>query len=142
MVVVTVCASSAALQFQADLNENQKYRIAMPFSIRPHKEFLVRPSLPESLSRLAELANNLLWVWDYTVRGIFRRLDPAEWHNSHHNPVLMLGRLSQLTLEKASKDARFLAMYRKACERFGAYSARTQTKIKSSGGVRACPTRC
>ena len=93
----------------------------MSFSIRPHKEFLVRPSLPDSLSRLAELANNLLWVWDYTVRGIFRRLDPSEWHNSHHNPVLMLGRLSQATLEKASKDARFLSLYRKACERLDHY---------------------
>ena len=93
----------------------------MPFSIRPHKEFLVRPSLPPELSRLAEMAHNLLWVWDYNVRGIFRRLDPVGWRQAHHNPVLMLGRLPQATLEKASKDPRFLALYRRACEKLDHY---------------------
>ena len=93
----------------------------MPFQIRPHKEFLVRPSLPPALSRLAELSSNLLWVWDYSVRGIFRRLDPIEWRQAHHNPVLMLGRLPQATLEKAARDPRFLALYRKACDKLDHY---------------------
>ena len=93
----------------------------MPFSIRPNKEFLVRPSLPPELSRLSELAYNLLWVWDFRVRRMFRRLDPQQWRDCHHNPVLMLGRLSQATLEKAAKDARYLQMYRKACDGLDRY---------------------
>ena len=97
----------------------------MPFSIRPHKEFLVRPSLPPELSRLSELAYNLFWVWDFRVRRMFRRLDTQQWHESHHNPVLMLGRLSQETLEKAAKDVRYLQMYRKACDGVDRYMQST-----------------
>src|SRR3977135_1555056 len=93
----------------------------MPFQIRPIREFLVRPALPPQLSRMSELAYNVLWSWDHTIRGLFRRLDPALWKSSGNNPVLMLGRLPQATLERAAGDPRFLAGYRRACERYDAY---------------------
>ncbi len=57
------------------------------------------------------------------VRALFRRLDPAIWRESGYNPVLMLGRVSQATLQKAGSDARYLALYRLACE---TYDARTR----------------
>ncbi len=76
----------------------------MAFQIQPLKEFLVRPALPPSLSRMSELAYNLLWTWDHTIRSLFRRLDTALWKASGHNPVLMLGRLPQATLERAGAD--------------------------------------
>lgn len=93
----------------------------MAFQIRPVKEFLVSPALPPALSRLSELANNLLWSWDYTIRTLFRRLEPSLWRSSHHNPVLMLARIPQQTLESAAADPRFLAAYRRACESFDNY---------------------
>src|SRR5438270_13151663 len=93
----------------------------MAFHIRPLKEFLVRPALPEALSRMSELAYNLLWSWDHNLRSLFRRLDPAMWKACNRNPVLLLGRLPQATLEKAAHDPRYLALYRRACERYDAY---------------------
>ena len=51
----------------------------MPFHIQPLREFLVRPALPPSLSRMTELAYNILWSWEPMVRSLFRRLDPAIW---------------------------------------------------------------
>lgn len=93
----------------------------MSFQIRPHKEFLVQPALPPALSRLAELAYNLLWVWEPNLRGMFRRLDPIAWRHSGHNPILMLGQVPQASLVKAASDPRFLSLYKKACERFDAY---------------------
>lgn len=93
----------------------------MSFQLRPQKEFLVQPALPEELSRLAELAQNLFWVWDHNLRGMFRRLDPVQWRASGHNPVLMLGQIPQTTLQKAAGDARFLSLYRQACQRLDAY---------------------
>jgi starch phosphorylase len=66
--------------------------LGMPFYIEPLREFLVRPALPEPLSRLTELAYNLLWSWEPIVRAAFRRLDPALWRECGYNPVLMLGR--------------------------------------------------
>jgi starch phosphorylase len=87
----------------------------MPFHIQPLREFLVRPSLPDSLSRLTELAYNIVWSWEPIIRSLFRRLDPVIWRESGYNPVLMLGRVSQSTLQKASADPRYLALYRSAC---------------------------
>ncbi len=92
----------------------------MPFHIQPTREFLVRPALPPSLSRMTELAYNILWSWEPLQRAIFRRLDPALWRECGYNPVLMLGRVSQTTLDKAAADARFLALYKLACETFDA----------------------
>jgi starch phosphorylase len=90
----------------------------MPFSIQPLREFLVRPALPAQLSRLTELAYNLLWSWEPVIRAVFRRLDPALWQECGYNPVLMLGHVPQATLEKAAADARYLALYQTACQTY------------------------
>src|SRR5215831_18493863 len=88
----------------------------MPFHIQPIREFLVRPALPPSLNRMTELAYNILWSWEPLVRALFRRLDPALWRECGYNPVLMLGRVSQATLQKVANDPRYLSHYRAACE--------------------------
>lgn len=93
----------------------------MPFMIQAIREFLVLPALPEALSRLSELAYNLLWSWDHQIRAVFRRLDPALWKSSQLNPVLMLGQISQSTLERAAADPRYLALYKRACQHFDEY---------------------
>jgi starch phosphorylase len=92
----------------------------MPFYIQPLREFLVRPSLPDSLSRLTELAYNIVWSWEPMIRAVFRRLDPAMWRDCGYNPVLMLGRVPQATLQRASADPRYLALYRSACAMYDA----------------------
>ncbi|MGH9594386.1 MAG: DUF3417 domain-containing protein, partial [Bryobacteraceae bacterium] len=93
----------------------------MPFQIRPLKEFLVKPALPPELGRLPELGLNLMWSWHHALRALFRRLDPVIWKASNHNPVVMLGRVPQETLERAARDPRYLALYRRACETHDAY---------------------
>jgi len=93
----------------------------MGYQIRPSKEFIVRPALPPLLNRLPELAYNLLWSWDHTLRGLFRRLEPSLWKESNHNPIQLLGRIPQDALDKAAADARFVTMYRRACERQDSY---------------------
>jgi starch phosphorylase len=93
----------------------------MSFEIRPLQEFMVQPALPRVLERLPELGLNLMWSWNHSLRALFRRLDPAQWKASNHNPVLMLGRVSQEALEKAATDPRFLALYKRSCEIHDAY---------------------
>ncbi len=93
----------------------------MPYQIQPLKEFLVRPALPPPLSRLSEIAYNLVWSWDHTIRSVFRRLDPGLWKDSNHNPIQLLGRISQEKLDRSANDPRFLLLYRKACERHDSY---------------------
>src|SRR5271155_67800 len=95
----------------------------MSFQIHPLKQFLVRPALPVALQRLSEIAINLHWSWNHSLRSLFRRLDPVIWKASNHNPIVMLGRVSQATLERAASDPRYLALYRRACETHDAYLA-------------------
>ncbi len=93
----------------------------MPFHIQPIREFLVRPTMPEALSRLPSLANNVVWSWEPVIRDLFRRLDPALWKESGHNPVVMLGRVSQATLARMAADPRYLGLYGRACQRYDAH---------------------
>jgi starch phosphorylase len=97
----------------------------MAFQIHPLRELLVRPALPAPLARLSELASNVLWSWEPTLRTLFRRLGLENWLASGQNPVLMLGQAPQATLERLAADPRYLTLYRRACERFDAYMHRT-----------------
>src|ERR1700685_3085059 len=102
----------------------------MPFQIQPVKEFLVRPALPAAIARMSDLAYNVLWSWDHPVRSLFRRLDAALWKACGNNPVLMLGRVPQATLERAAADARYLALYRRACENFDTYLSHFERNVE------------
>jgi starch phosphorylase len=56
-----------------------------------------------------EIAHNLRWSWDGEAQELFRRLDPGGWEDSYHNPVQMLGRISQQRLETMAESEGFLA---------------------------------
>jgi len=77
--------------------------------MRPVKTFSVSPHLPESLEPLRELAHNLRWAWNQGATSLFRRLDSDLWRASGHNPVRMLGEISQERLDEASQDNSFIA---------------------------------
>ena len=81
----------------------------------------VQPNIPESLSRLPELANDLLYSWDRQVRGLFFRLDRQLWHACGHNPKVFLRRISQARLEEAAEDRIFLEDYNRALSVYDTY---------------------
>ncbi len=85
----------------------------------------VQPKLPGRLSRLQELAEDLLYSWDRQVRGLFFRLDRALWESSGHNPKLFLRRVSQQRLEEAAEDRVFLEDYNRALTSFDSYHQAT-----------------
>jgi glycogen phosphorylase len=105
----------------------------MPYQIQPLKEFLVRPALPPALGRLLEIGYNLVWSWDHNLRALFRRLDPALWKESNHNPIQLLGRITQEKLNRAAADPRFLLLYKRACEWHDSYR---HTSIRSASTPR------
>ncbi len=69
----------------------------------------VVPLLPENLEKLREVAYNLYWSWSPDTRELFRRLSMELWEDTNHNPVMMLGRLSQERLLEVSRDDGFIA---------------------------------
>ncbi|HEB72496.1 MAG TPA: DUF3417 domain-containing protein, partial [Nitrospirae bacterium] len=71
-------------------------------------EYMIHPSLPERLSPLSALANNLWWVWHPDAVNLWRRLDRRLWWDTYHNPVKMLGLISQSRLDQLSEDDGFI----------------------------------
>ena len=72
------------------------------------------PPLPPRIGRLEELADDLWWSWHPHAREVFRRLDYDVWRATAHNPVRMLWTIPREQLQRASGDARFLALYDEA----------------------------
>ncbi|KPL28738.1 MAG: alpha-glucan phosphorylase [Acidithiobacillales bacterium SM1_46] len=81
----------------------------------------VQPVLPERLSRLNELANDLLYSWDRQVRGLFFRLDPALWEAVGHSPKVFLRRVSQRRLDEAASDRVYVEEYNRALSAYDTY---------------------
>ncbi len=77
--------------------------------MKPLGLFDVAPSLPARLEPLRRIAYNLWWAWNHDAIELFRRLDSELWESSGHNPVRMLGTISQAQLEAAAADEAFLA---------------------------------
>ena len=94
-------------------------------SMRPLRTFKVEPSLPENLTGLIDLAMNLRWTWSGQIRDVFRRLDAKLWESTGHNPVDMLGQISQERLDACSRDAGFLSQFRRAYEELEDYLQRS-----------------
>jgi len=74
----------------------------------------IRERLPDRLHRLADLAGNLWWSWQPTMRRAFRTLDYPLWQATAHNPVDMLHQIAPERLEAAAADPDYLALYDEA----------------------------
>ncbi len=81
----------------------------------------VRPIIPEKLSGLNQLANNLLYSWDRNVRGLFYRLDLNLWDRCEHKPKVFLRRIAQKTLDDAAKDNVFMEEYNRVMSAYNSY---------------------
>lgn len=84
-------------------------------------ELEVRPVIPEKLSGLNELANNLLYSWDRNVRGLFYRLDLELWDQCEHKPKVFLRRISQKTIDNAAMDNVFMEEYNRVMSAYNSY---------------------
>lgn len=100
--------------------------------------FNVIPSLPKNLEPLRELAFNLHWTWNQDSFELFRRLERELWESTNHNPVMMLGKISQERLNEVSNDDGFLAHMNRAYTQLNTYLNSVtwyQKKAKSNGKV-------
>ena len=76
---------------------------------KPIRTFTVIPTLPSRLQNLRDIAYNLSWAWDYETIDLFRRLDRELWEETGHNPVQMLGSITQSRLKELAEDDAFVA---------------------------------
>ena len=92
--------------------------------------FHVVPDLPEPISKLHDIAHNLRWAWNHKSIELFRRLDRDLWEKTSHNPVKMLGTISQTRLRDAAQDEAFLAELGNVFQSNDAYLNSTTTWFK------------
>jgi starch phosphorylase len=76
------------------------------------QSFRVVPYLPEQLRPLIEIAHNLWWSWTYEAVELFTRLDRDLWETCGHNPVMLLGSISQEKLDRAANDRSYVHLVR------------------------------
>lgn len=105
--------------------------------MRPIRTFNVSPALPAPLEPLRSLAYNLYWTWNIEATALFRRLDRDLWEASRHNPVLMLGTISQERLQEAAADEGFIAQMQRAVRQFDQYLNEKQTWYRKQRGTAA-----
>ena len=85
--------------------------------MRTIRTFTVKPSLPKSLHDLQLIAENLFWSWNGEFVDLFRRVDYELWKQCVHNPVKMLGAVSQARLEDLAQNEGFLYQLQQAKEK-------------------------
>jgi len=89
------------------------------------KTFSVVPDIPPQLARVRELAYNLWWSWNTDATALFSRLDRNLWQELRHNPVQLLAKVDQKTLDAAANDAAFLAHMDRVLAALDDYLGRT-----------------
>ena len=55
------------------------------------------------VEELNELAHDLLWTWQPRIENLFRTLDAELWESTHQNPVLLLARMGEEGVARASE---------------------------------------
>lgn len=86
--------------------------------------FRVIPKIPEQLAALKTIAYNTWWTWNTEAIELFRWIDSDLWESTYHNPVRLLGHVSQDRLEELSKDTVYLSHLEKTIERLSDYLER------------------
>jgi glycogen phosphorylase len=86
--------------------------------------FVVVPSLPERIKHLEDMAYNMWWCWKPEAMGLFQRIDRDLWNQTHHNPVEILGQVSQDRLKELAEDEGFVSHLDRVWEQFQDYMNR------------------
>ena len=81
----------------------------------------VVPQLPQRISKLTEISNNLWWSWNTEFLRLFETMDPDLWEMSEKNPVKFLKMISQDKVEKIVNDVEFLKNYDHVVENYENY---------------------
>jgi len=90
------------------------------------KKVNVVPHLPERLRPLLRLAYNLWFSWQPDCVDLFHRLDRQLWEEVNHNPVKLLGSISQERLNERLEDEGFLNHLERVTSEFDRYMNETK----------------
>ncbi len=90
----------------------------MPGSLFPLE---IQPRIPVELDGLQEMANDLMYSWDRSIRSLFYRLDRDLWEACGHNPKAFLRRVSQHRINEAAADRSYMEEYHRVISAYNTY---------------------
>lgn len=105
-------------------------------------DFTVVSDLPKKLEPLRELAYNVWWSWNIEVVELFRRLDADLWEETYHNPVLLLGKVTQKRLQEAAEDEAFVSSLNRVYQHYQLYMESKNTWYQKNYGGRRKSNQC
>ena len=85
------------------------------------RSFTILPALPETLEDLETIAKNMFWSWNPEFVELFKRIDGNLWLACGHNPVRLLGNVSQARLDALAENEGFLGQLKRASEKLQSY---------------------
>ncbi|MHC4230120.1 MAG: alpha-glucan family phosphorylase, partial [Planctomycetota bacterium] len=88
------------------------------------RSFTVLPALPDSLKDLDTVAKNMFWSWNSEFLEVFKRIDSNLWAACGHNPVKLLGSVSQEKLDLLAENQGFLGQLQSATEKLKSHCER------------------
>ncbi|MBZ0287888.1 MAG: alpha-glucan family phosphorylase, partial [Anaerolineae bacterium] len=74
------------------------------------------------------------WAWDHETIALFRRLDRDLWEVTGHNPISLLGQVSQERLDAVCDDPAFMANLKSVCDSFDEYMSAKNTWYETHFG--------
>jgi starch phosphorylase len=89
--------------------------------MKPVATYIVSATLPQRISTLKELAYNYWWCWNIDAQELFERIDLDIWEEVCHNPVALLNRVPQTTLQLLADQPDFVSFLDTIYEKFRAY---------------------
>ncbi len=95
---------------------------------------MVTRHLPEELSGLEKLCKNLWWCWNDKAKALFRTIDYELWHNSGHNPMVILDKVSLKRYKELAHDKEFLGRLDEVMDEFNSYMAAKNERVEPSVG--------
>ena len=106
--------------------------VRKPHQLPVWKDIYIQSDVPQKLSALKDLANNLWWSWNSDAESIFRRMDPSLWEEIRHNPKILLEKIDYKRLLVLEDDDDFVKDLRKVDKAFRDYMSRPDDNQKPS----------
>jgi phosphorylase/glycogen(starch) synthase len=103
-----------------------------PHQVPVWKDIYVQSDVPDKLSCLKELSNNLWWSWNTNAELLFKGMDPSLWEQVKHNPKLLLEKIDYKRLLVLEDDDSFVFELKNVYESFRAYMARPADTVNPS----------
>lgn len=89
--------------------------------MKPLHSFIVKAQLPPNIAKITEIAYNYWWCWDSEAKELFNRMNRKLWSEVHHNPVLLINKLSQKELNDLANQVDFTNFLEKVYKNFQKY---------------------